>query len=186
MTVVKTTKGNVFGGYTATNIQIGKYGYEKSPESFLFNVKGENPRYNKWKCPQYRYEKYAHYHHPSYGPCFGGSHDFCITSPNGKRGKANAGFTYKAPTGGYPFYPDGRESFTMTDWEVFVVEGECLRVDTNGIAISGKVDGMYRWNGVDRYEVMTFLSQEQWTSVGLKKLINTNLIFCKVIKVSKT
>jgi len=123
VTVVKTTNGRKFGGYRATSYKKEGSGYESHADSFLFIVKDRMYFYKKLE----QYQKYenAHYDHQSYGPCFGFGHDFCINNLKGKKGYANMGFTYKAPTGGYPYYPDSSSSsaFDIADMETFLVEG---------------------------------------------------------------
>merc|ERR1711934_1055576 len=121
VTVVKTTTGSVFGAYRDSSFKSNG-GYEPSTDSFLFIVKDR--MYMKKKLPLYQHKDMALYNHRSYGPCFGGGHDFCIQYQRwGSKGYANMGYTYKAPNGGYPYYPDtSRNSeFTPHEMEIFLI-----------------------------------------------------------------
>lgn len=77
LTVIKTTKGNIFGGYTEQtwkDTDINKRGLLKNDnKAFLFSI-------NKKKIYNIYFEQPAIWCHESYGPCFYGKGNFTIYS----------------------------------------------------------------------------------------------------------
>ncbi len=81
----KTAYGTVFGGY-AGDSWLTNYGYIQANNSFLFNLTTDQ-RVTKggYNGPNNSYGLYSNY---SYGPTFGGGHDFYMSSD------MNSGYTY--------------------------------------------------------------------------------------------
>jgi len=70
ITIVETTDGFKFGGFTSTTWKgEGRYGNDKT--GFLFSL-------DKKKKLEWSDMTYGIYSKPSYGPTFGGGHDLCI------------------------------------------------------------------------------------------------------------
>lgn len=63
----------------------------------------------------------AVYLHKNYGPCFGGNHDFCVSSPSSAQGYSSIGHTYYAPEGSNSYYLGGVSTFYLQDWECWTV-----------------------------------------------------------------
>jgi hypothetical protein len=78
VTLVLTTKGYVFGGFTSVPWESGRGDYmtDRTPESFIFSVKDPSGA-----CPRVFpiiAKSYAIYCRDTYGPTFGGGHDIHI------------------------------------------------------------------------------------------------------------
>ena len=71
--IIKSTNGNVFGGYTEqTWNQTGKY--KADPNSFIFSLINKKNKPIKMKLSR----SYGIFCHSNYGPTFGGGHDLSI------------------------------------------------------------------------------------------------------------
>jgi len=76
LTLIKTTTGFIFGGYTSQAWASPQYSeYKRDPNAFLFTFK--NP-YNMPMKLKVINPKYAVYHDYSYGPTFGWWHDLHV------------------------------------------------------------------------------------------------------------
>ncbi|KAL9951569.1 hypothetical protein ACROYT_G044253 [Oculina patagonica] len=98
VTVVKSTKKYIFGGFTKE--WNGSQWYKKAPDSFLFslvNPSGLPPT----KLPLIAdKEGYAIYCYDGFGPMFGGGCDLCIVSaPDSSFCSSSLNHTYQRPTG---------------------------------------------------------------------------------------
>jgi len=135
LTIAKTSKGYVFGGYSDVPWTSHNDGdWKSSEEAFLFSLRchaGLAPTKLKLKPDR---NKYAVYHRSDYGPTFGGWHDLCIgrcdryTGPDLKKGSSVIGNTYELPDGasnkfltGKGFYFKGMNAFKVSEVEVFRV-----------------------------------------------------------------
>jgi hypothetical protein len=108
VTVILTTNGNIFGGFTPVAWDSsGGYRQDSSQKSFLFTVKdarGSSP--TTFPIASYQY---AIQGNPSYGPMFGGGSDLCVsdncqTNPSTCQG---SGHTYRnTQVGGFTGEPD--------------------------------------------------------------------------------
>ena len=74
LTIIKSTNGNVFGGFT-TKPCSGNGGYVNDPEAFIFSLINSKKTPMKFDCKN---PQYAIYCHSAYGPTFGGGHDIYI------------------------------------------------------------------------------------------------------------
>ena len=65
----------------------------------------------------------AMFHSSSYGPIFGGGHDFWIVSDanNNSNSKSNLGHTYELPPGQTKTFLVGSRNFKVSEIEVFQV-----------------------------------------------------------------
>ncbi|ETO18936.1 hypothetical protein RFI_18307, partial [Reticulomyxa filosa] len=71
VTIVQSTIGNVFGGYTVLPWQASGGAYQQDAKAFIFLLRSTNPTYKKpqkWTC---KVGSNAVYHSSSYGPVFG-------------------------------------------------------------------------------------------------------------------
>jgi hypothetical protein len=119
VTVILTTKGNIFGGYTPVEWNSGgSWGYDNSQTSFLFTVKDESRR-PPTTFPIVSYQ-YAIQGNASYGPMFGGGSDLwvsdnCQTNPSTCQG---SGHTYRnTQVGGFT----GEPNFKVKEIEVLSI-----------------------------------------------------------------
>jgi hypothetical protein len=127
LTVVKTSEGYVFGGYSDRSWG-GNTGWKSSNNAFLFSLKcheGLAPTKMKIKSGQNRQAVYAY---SSCGPSFGGGHDLCIgvsnsmkqgyTSLNNKYYELPSGASKKCLTGKHG---SGTNKFQLLEVEVYKV-----------------------------------------------------------------
>ena len=121
VTVVKSSDGYIFGGYTdiawsGDGDGDGDWGNHESAESFLFSLK-DHAGIGPVKMP-IKSGKTGHavYHHPSYGPTFGGGTDLFIAS------NANANTSSSCNIGHtYHHFLAGSKNFTVSEFEIFLV-----------------------------------------------------------------
>jgi len=111
----KVSNYQLFGSYSDISWNTG--GYTQCSGCFLFLW--DDGKYQKFISTPYRYTQYTAYRYSSYGPCFGGGHDYCINSPSTPYGYTNMGYTWKSADGKYPFYYGGKSRFDIEDWECF-------------------------------------------------------------------
>jgi hypothetical protein len=76
LTVIKSTQGNIFGGYT-TLAWDQSSSYKNDPACFLFSLVNKENTPLKLRCKD---ETYSTYCMAAYGPTFGGGHDLHISS----------------------------------------------------------------------------------------------------------
>jgi len=117
--IVETTTGNVFGGYTDLSWGTSSGAYVKSSNTFIFRLRPTTKRYDVKEGK----EGYAIYTKTSYGPTFGGGHDFYIVSSalSSTSSYTNGGHSYVFPS--YPNYQlnDGVKNFKVKDYAVVQV-----------------------------------------------------------------
>ena len=107
--IIKTTRGHIFGAYSGISWSTSStpLSYQECPTCFLWILKGERHSYIRMPIDQNGdYPEYAIHQSPKYGPCFGYGLEMCISKPTKNMGRANSGYTYKAPTGTHPYYID--------------------------------------------------------------------------------
>jgi hypothetical protein len=120
LTVIKTTNGNVFGGYTEqTWNHIGNY--KADPNSFIFSLINKLNEPIKIKLSQNK----GIYCNSSYGPAFGG-HDFIIVDSSNKNeysysnlGHSYAHLDYRFETNEAKSFLAGSYNFQVSEIEVF-------------------------------------------------------------------
>ena len=95
LTIIKSTNGNIFGGYTNEAWAKGNQ-YKLDPNTFLFSLvnKANTPFKINVSLPQY-----AIYGNASHGPAFGGCHDIYISTNSNANSNSysNFGHTYQLP-----------------------------------------------------------------------------------------
>ena len=113
VTVVETTTGRRFGGFTdAQWDQSGNY--KQGSNGFLFSLDFNEIYYNKDNNNNI-------YCYSSYGPTFGGGNDFYINdSCNSNSSGENSGSSYDTNGKKYPL--SGNSSFLVRDYEVYQLE----------------------------------------------------------------
>jgi len=121
LTVIKSTNGNVFGGYTEQTWN-GLGIYKDDPNSFIFSLinKLNKPIKMKWS------KNGGIYCSDSYGPTFGGGHDLHIAdkSNTNSRSYSNLGHSYTHPDYAYgsneaTSFLDGSKFFQVSEIEVY-------------------------------------------------------------------
>jgi len=110
--IVKTTTGNVFGGYTSVSWWSNQV-WKRDPTSFLFQLR---PRLSHFALRN-RDDGYVLYDNRNFGPTFGRGHDLFIGSRALSSSNSFAkGNTYRA--NGYTLN-DGTQYFQIKDYVVF-------------------------------------------------------------------
>ena len=120
VTVVRSSDGYIFGGYT--DVAWGDDGeWKSSTESFLFSLE-DYYSIGPVKMPIMSHTTdYAVLHDSSYGPLFGGGHDLGIASENSES-SCDVGETYELPSDtDDPQFLTGSHHFTVSEYEVFLV-----------------------------------------------------------------
>ena len=93
LTIVQLDNGLIMGGYAGRPWSTSSSSYITCSDCFLFSIT------NNYKYPVTKTEHGMH-GSSSYGPCFGGGHDFCLQGyKNGKGGYCNTGHSYACPSG---------------------------------------------------------------------------------------
>ena len=113
LTIVKSTKGYIFGGYTAVAWNsIGAYQIDAT--SFLFSL--VNPQNVGPYKTMVNMQQYSIYCLSSYGPTFGGGHDLHISdNSNTNSNSYNNAHSYPNPYG----FLDGQSNFQTVEIEVY-------------------------------------------------------------------
>jgi hypothetical protein len=123
ITIVETSKGFIFGGYTPLSweSQSTSYKPDDSQQSFVFTLKNQTNTSPKRFALKPDRKQYAIYCRPDYGPTFGGGHDFCIShNVQGAPTYTNFGNSYTNDTGhDGPTFLAGEQNFTVKEIEVF-------------------------------------------------------------------
>ncbi len=98
LTVIKSTNGNIFGGYSEQTWNHIGY-YKADPNSFIFSLINMLNKPIKMKCSQ----NHGIYCNSSYGPTFGGGHDLHIAdkSNTNTSSYSNLGYSYSHPDYAY-------------------------------------------------------------------------------------
>jgi len=93
LTIVKSTNGNIFGGFTEKGWDSSS-GWPGDSKAYIFSVTNQENRPFKVLCSD---AKHAIYCHSDYGPTFGYYHDIYIASNsnNNQRSRSHLGATYQ-------------------------------------------------------------------------------------------
>jgi len=123
VTVVKSSGGYIFGGYTDV-AWSGRAQYKSSAESFLFSLK-DHPDIGPVKMPiKSGMMENAVGHYSNLGPKFGRGGDLRVFSNANSSSKStcNVGSTYQLPSNiSDPHFLTGSKNFTVSEYEVFLV-----------------------------------------------------------------
>jgi len=125
VTVVKSSDGYIFGGYTDAAWGGTSAGtYKPSTVSFLFSLK-DHAGIGPVKMPIMKeMTSNAVYITSSYGPSFGSGHDFIVATNSNidDSSYCYVGETYALPRNSDdPHFLTGSDSFTISEYEVFLV-----------------------------------------------------------------
>ena len=113
VTLVETITGRRFGGFTDAQWDQSS-NYKTGSNGFIFSLDKNEIYYNK-------NNSYNIYGNSSYGPTFGGGHDFYINdSCNSNNSGENSGHSYE--TNGKKYTLTGNSSFLIQDYEVYQLE----------------------------------------------------------------
>jgi hypothetical protein len=123
ITIILTTKGFIFGGFTPIAWDLnGGHKSDSSQKSFVFSVK--NPHNNEEKKFPLKNSQYAIYCYYAHGPCFGGTTDLYVASGCDRNTSSQTylGNYYANDTGiaGNQLCT-GEQYFTVKEIEVFAV-----------------------------------------------------------------
>lgn len=116
LTIIKSTSGYVFGGYT--NAAWSSNGsYSNDPGAFLFSLTNTYGFPRKIACSQ---PANAIYCHPNHGPRFGSGPDLIIQNQSNANNTSSHNLVSSYPTPSYPqLFNGGVAGFQTTDIEVF-------------------------------------------------------------------
>jgi hypothetical protein len=121
LTIIKSTMGYVFGGYT--NSFWDQSGSSKADSgSFIFSLKNKNSNPLKLKCIKYENSIYCN---RQYGATFGGGFDICIhtDSDANNNSYSNLGHSFQLPLG-HDYNADSTKSFLAGSYQFQVKEIE--------------------------------------------------------------
>ncbi len=122
VTVVKSSDGYIFGGYTDVAWEQNGV-WKSSAESFLFSLK-DHEGVGPVKMPiKSHMTGDAVYHDSNYGPFFGdGDLDVASNANSNTSSYSNVGYTYQLPSNtNDPHFLTGSRNFTVSEYEVFLV-----------------------------------------------------------------
>ena len=95
--IVKTTSGNIFGGFTEAD--WGGSSYQTDPNAFIFSLVNSFNISVKMNIKQ---SYYAAYDSSYYGPTFGGGHDIYISDQSNTNTNSYSNiYSYEMPSFGY-------------------------------------------------------------------------------------
>jgi len=114
LTVVKSTYGNIFGGFTSLSWGLPSNSYS-DPSAYIFSLVNQHNNYSYIFNQISTYQSnpiYSIYANPQNGPIFGGSHDFAIYDQSNSKNNSHSrlGYSYQAPLN-YTFSSDQANSF---------------------------------------------------------------------------
>jgi hypothetical protein len=126
LTIIKSTNGNIFGGFTEKKWQSTINGqYVADPNAFVFSLVNKENKPFKGICTD---SGKAIVCNSSYGPVFGASHEICITSDSNSNQNSLSNFglaymhdDYKYGTEKAKSILAGSYYFQTVEIEVFVV-----------------------------------------------------------------
>ena len=118
--IIKSTNGNVFGGYTEQNWSPHHL-YKTDPNAFLFSFINQHNTKIIMKCTD---PSYAIYARRGYGPTFGGGSDLqiCNNSNTSNESFSNLGDCYKHPY--YAYNSNEAKSFLAGSFNFLTTEIE--------------------------------------------------------------
>jgi hypothetical protein len=126
MTVVKSSGGYIFGGYSDVSwgVCAKNYNHTYSANSFLFSLK-DHAGVGPVKMPTKR-DRICHavYHDSSYGPTFGYGANLHVSSNANTNHSSycDVGATYQLPSNtNDPHFLTGSNHFTVSEYQVFLV-----------------------------------------------------------------
>ena len=113
ITIVRTESGRRFGGYTSISWDKSKGNYDTNGINFLFSL-DTRKLYKNTSGSNHTY------HNESYGPTFGGGHDFyisdgCMSNQNSYTSKSSYEMTSAYELNG------GTQKFKVLDYEVYKI-----------------------------------------------------------------
>jgi hypothetical protein len=124
LVIIKSTNGNVFGGYTEQN--WSGLGFKADPNAFLFSFINQHNKKIVIKCINPTYAIRAS---SEYGPTFGGGADLfiCNDSNTSNESYSNLGHSYKHPNYAYnsneaKSFLAGSYNFRTKEIEVYTKE----------------------------------------------------------------
>lgn len=124
--IIKTSNGNIFGGYTTQD--WSGTGYKGDMYAFLFSYKNMNNKPIKMKCSD---PAFAISCHKQTGPCFGAGHDLFIASDSNKNHSSysNLCHSYKHPEFAYNSFE--AKTFLAESYNFVITEIEVYSKELN-------------------------------------------------------
>jgi len=130
LTIIKTSNGNIFGGFTTENWS-SYYNYKTDPGAFIFSL------INKYNFPvklnNTNGGSNAIYSNPYYGPTFGYGHDFRISDQSNINinSYSNLGYSYQLPFTNFTQWSTAAKSFLAGSYNFQTLEIEVYSIDGN-------------------------------------------------------
>ena len=130
LTIIKTSNGNIFGGFTTENWS-GYYSSKTDSSAFIFSL------INKYNYPVKLNNTLggsnAIYSDPSYGPTFGGGHDFYISGQSNinTNSYSSLGYSYQLPFTNFTYGSTAAQSFLAGSYNFQTLEIEVYSIDGN-------------------------------------------------------
>ncbi len=123
LVIVRSTQKKLFGGYSKISWHSNG-AYSPAPDNFIFSLDHQSMFF------VYRNEQNALYGNSSYGPTFGGGHDFYLSANcnNNTSSYSNLGYTYSLPpnttynTNEAKSFLAGCYNFQVEEYEVFGIK----------------------------------------------------------------
>jgi hypothetical protein len=120
LSVIKTTAGHTFGGFTTISWDSTTNNYKNDTQSFLFSVDKQT------KYPIVNSYQNAIYCYSSYGPTFGAHNIYVADNSNSNTSSyVRSAKEYNIPNGAngtHSILNDGNSSFQTTEFEVYLVQ----------------------------------------------------------------
>ena len=116
VTLVETTAGKRFGGFTDVGWDSETNNYKNSNNGFIFSLDD--------KAIYYMKNNYIIYCSSGYGPTFGSGYDFCICDNCNTKNYSNNNTDSAYDTNGEKHAMTGTYNFLVKDYEVYQLEFE--------------------------------------------------------------
>jgi hypothetical protein len=126
LTIIKSSNGNIFGGYTETTWDQSNQ-WKSDKNAFLFSLINSEKRPVKVNIANGK-EGHAIRGHPSYGPSFGGGHDIHIADNSNSNFDSYSNFGYTYIHQDYTFDSEKAKSFLAGSYNFQVLEIEVFQL----------------------------------------------------------
>jgi hypothetical protein len=122
LTVIKSTNGNIFGGFTSLSWGASS-NYYSDPSAYIFSLVNQR-NYSCVLSQTYQSnQNYSIYTNPRQGACFGNGLDLNVAdqSNSNNNSMANIGFAYQAPSMNPASFLAGSLYFQILEVEVYTI-----------------------------------------------------------------
>jgi hypothetical protein len=125
LTIIKSSNGNIFGGFTRVNWGSSPTAFYSDPSVYIFSLVNQQNFSCKIFSNNSTSSIYSNYASPTYGPTFGVGHDFyiCNQSNSNSSSYSNLGHTFTAPLG-YAYGSTAAKNFLAGSYNFLTTEIE--------------------------------------------------------------